>query len=94
MAFDDGYKVVAAAGTAEVLSTNTSICAEVTVVAHLSNTSIVNVGDSGVIAATGATHRGIPLAAGDAVTWHHVAPSALWIDSRVNGEGVTFVWST
>jgi hypothetical protein len=94
MAFDDGYTVVTTAATRVVLSTNTSICKDVTVVALTSNTNQVNVGDVGVVAATGATQRGIPLLAGDSVTFHHVAPSDLYIDSRVDGEGVTYLWST
>jgi hypothetical protein len=92
-AFNDAYKVVTSAGTAVALSTDTSIVKDVTVIALTSNTTQINVGDSGVIAATGATERGIPLLAGDSATFHHVALSELYIDSRTNGEGCTFVWT-
>jgi hypothetical protein len=92
-AFNDGYKVVTSAGTAVALSTDTSIVKEVTVIALDTNTTQINVGDSGVIAATGATHRGVGLLALDAVTFKHVALSELYIDSRTNGEGCTFVWT-
>jgi hypothetical protein len=94
MAFNDGYKVVTTAGTRVALETDTSIVKEVTVIALLSNTSVVNVGDVGVVAATGATHRGAPLLSGDAVTFRHVALSDLYIDSRVDGEGVTYIYGS
>lgn len=93
MAFDDGRTVVTSAGTRVQLSSTSTPASEVTVIALTSNTSQVNVGDVGVVAATGATERGIPLMAGDSVTLRRVDLSRVYIDSRVNGEGVTYVWS-
>lgn len=90
--FEDGYKVVTTAGTEVQLTTTSTPCSWVTVIALTSNTSQVSVGDSGVVAATGATERGVPLFAGDSVTLPVNDVSKVYIDSRVNGEGVTYLY--
>ena len=92
MSFDDGRTVVAAAGTRVQLTTASTPCSWVTVVALTGNTGQVNVGDIGVVAAAGATERGVPLLAGDSVTLPVRDASSLWLDSRVNGEGVTYLY--
>jgi hypothetical protein len=85
--------VVTTAGTRVQLTTNTSVVKEVTLVSLSSNTGQVNVGDIGVVAATGATERGMPLLnPGDSVTFRNVTLSDLYLDSRVNGEGVTYMY--
>lgn len=92
MAFDDGYKVVTTAGTRVQISTTSTPAAWLTVCALSSNTGQVNVGDVGVVAATGATERGIPLLARESITVYNVDLSKVYIDSRVNGEGVTYLY--
>lgn len=91
MAFDDGRTTVTTAGTRVAIAASTpySWC---TVIALTSNTGQVNVGDIGVVAATGSTERGVPLLAGDSVTVYHGNLATLYIDSRVNGEGVTYLY--
>lgn len=92
MAFDDGYKEVAAAGTAEPLSANNTPVSWVTIIAFPSNTQLIAIGDADVTAATGATYRGVGLMPNDWVTLEHVNLANVFIDSRVNDEGATFLF--
>lgn len=92
MPFDDGQKVVTTAGTRVPVSTTATKCSFLTLIALTSNTLQVNVGDVGVVAATGSTQRGVPLLPGDSVTLYHVDLSTTYIDSRADGEGVTYLW--
>lgn len=92
MAFDDSRTTVTTAGTRVQLQSASAPVAWVTVIALTSNTGQVNLGDIGVVAATGSTERGIPLLAGDSVTLEHVDLSKIYIDSRVSGEGVTYLY--
>lgn len=92
MAFGFGRTNVTTAGTRVALSADTSVVAEVTIISLTENTSQVNVGDISVVAATGSTQRGVPLLAGDSVTFRRVDMSKIYVDSRVNGEGVTYVY--
>lgn len=84
----EGRKVVASAGTAEALGTSTEI-KEVILTAEISNTNIVCVGGSGVIAAE-ATREGTPLYPGDSMTINTSNLANVYIDSMVDGEGVTY----
>lgn len=92
MAFDDGRTVVTTAGTRVQLSSTSTPASWVTVIALSSNTNQVNVGDVGVVAATGTTERGVPLLPMDSVTFKNVNLANMYIDSRVNGEGVTYLY--
>lgn len=94
MPFDDGRQVVASAGTRVALTSTSTPCSWVMVIALTSNTMQVNVGDNGVVAATGATERGVPLSAGDSVVLPVNDASKVFIDSRVNGEGVTYLYGS
>lgn len=94
MPYNDGRTNVTTAGTRVQLSSDTAQVSEVTVISLTENTQQVNVGDISVVAATGSTQRGIPLMPGDAVTFRRVKLSDLYVDSRVNGEGVTYFWGT
>lgn len=85
----DGRKVVAAAGTAEALSSSSIRCRHVDVTAETDNTGLVVTGGSTVVAAL-ATRRGTPLNAGDTHTLYEVDLSEVFIDSTVSGDGVTF----
>lgn len=86
----DGRKVVAAAGTAEALATTTAI-KSVVVTAETDNTGIIAVGGSGVVAAL-ATRRGTPLSAGESIALDIDDLADVFIDSTVNGDGVTYTY--
>ena len=88
----DGRKVVAAAGTAETLVASSTPCREVTITAETDNTGVIAVGASTVVAALG-TRRGTPLLAGDSDNQGVVDLALVFIDSTVNGDGVTFRYS-
>lgn len=85
---DEGRKVVAAAGTAVVLGASTTI-KEVLITAELNNTGVMCVGGSGVIAAE-ATREGTPLEAGESMRIVTSDLANVYIDSTVNGDGVTY----
>lgn len=83
-------KTVAAAGTAEVLTSETySGKVSLAITAETDNTGYIAVGGSEVVAAL-ATRTGIPLAAGDTVTLDEL-PQEVFIDATVSGDGVTFL---
>jgi hypothetical protein len=86
---DDNRKVVATAGTAEALAVSSSI-ESVTIQAELTNTDVIVIGGINVVAAE-PTRRGIALEAGDTITIDIDDPSKIYLDSVVNGEGVTFI---
>lgn len=88
---NDGRTVVTTAGTRVVLATDTP-CQWVTVIAATSNTGQINVGDVSVVAATGSTERGVPLLAGDSATLEVHNLNTVWLDSRVSGEAVTYLY--
>lgn len=86
----DGSKNVTTAGTAVTLGSSTS-CKAITITARLSNTGIISVGGSTVVAASG-SRRGTPLGAGDSITLEINDISLVYIDATVSGEGVTFTY--
>lgn len=85
---DEGRKVVAAAGTAVVLGVSTTI-KEVLITSELNNTGVMCVGGSGVIAAE-STREGTPLEAGESMRIVTSNLANVYIDSTVNGDGVTY----
>lgn len=85
-----GVKVVAAAGTDEVLAPSTA-CKWVMIQAQTDNTSKVAVGASGVDA-TVATGNGILLDPGDVVTIPCDNLRDVYVDALVSGEGVRYVY--
>lgn len=87
----DGRKVVATAGTAEALATSTS-CKSVTITAETDNTGVISVGGSTVVAAL-ATRRGTPLNAGDSMSIGINDLSKIYLDTTVNGDGVTYTYT-
>lgn len=87
----DGRKVVATAGTAERLASATR-CRSVAITAETDNTGVVVVGGSTVVAAL-ATRRGVPLEAGQSVSFDVNDLSSVWLDVTVNGEGVSFLFT-
>lgn len=86
----DGRKVVASAGTAEAIAASTT-ATRVIITAETDNTDLVVVGRSTVVAALG-TRQGIPLSPGQTIELNVSNLSNVYIDSLVNGEGVTFVY--
>lgn len=93
--FFDGRATVASGGTAVQVSTSSVPFTKVTITAETDNTGIITVGASTVVASL-ATRRGAPLSAGDSVTieakgQEHGNLTNLYIDTTVNGDGVTFV---
>lgn len=87
----DGRKTVATAGTRERIVAVNTPCEKVTIMALLSNTDYVVVGDVTVIASA-STRRGIPLSAGVSITLDVQDLYALYLDAVVSGEGVTFLY--
>lgn len=76
---------VTTAGTR--VQTASNACKSVTVKAKLANTGIIYVGGSGVTSA-----NGFQLAAGDTVSFDISNTNLIYIDSSVNGEGISFVF--
>lgn len=87
-----GRKVVTTAGTAVALASSTT-CKWVAITAETDNTSTIVIGDSGVIASL-STREGVPLGAGDSIVIPIDNLADVYIDSLVNGEGVTFLYGT
>jgi hypothetical protein len=85
----NGRKSLAAAGTAEAIRAALA-CKWVQVTALVTNTQQVNVGGAGVLAASG-TSTGTPLQPGDTLTIPVNDAAKIFVDSRVSGEGVSFV---
>lgn len=88
----DGRKTVTTAGTAVALAASTA-CKWVCATALPSNTDKVAVGTSTVLAATGSS-RGFVLAPGQAASFEAANLANVYVDSRVNGEGVAFAYGT
>lgn len=86
----DGRKTVTTAATAEKIIAAVTPCKRVDIVAETDNTGIIVVGASTVVAALG-TRRGVPLNKGDFYSVEIDDASKLYIDSTVNGDGVSFV---
>jgi hypothetical protein len=89
-------KSVTTAGTAVRLAASTTPAIWVAVQAKTTNTGVICVGGSDVLAAT---KNGTCLTAGQAVLFAQIPGiqydlNTIWIDSTVNGEGVgvTYVW--
>lgn len=87
----DGRQVVTTAGTAVQLSATSIRCKKLTIMALIANTGYVVVGASTVIASA-STRRGIPLSAGSSITLDVDDLDNVWIDSEVNGEGVSYIY--
>jgi len=86
----DGRKVVTTAGTAVALGSTTAI-KKIYVQAETDNTGVIVIGASTVVASL-STRRGIALNAGDSIEIDIDDLADLFIDSTVNGDGVTFTY--
>lgn len=83
----DGRQVVTTAGTA-VRLTSAAVNA-IAITAETDNTGTIVVGGSTVVAAL-ATRRGTPLSAGQTYAVDTDDIADIYIDSTVNGDGVTY----
>lgn len=90
-AIGDGRKIVTTAGTRVALAASTE-CKKVNIQAESDNTGAIVVGGANVIASL-ATRRGTVLEAGDSIEIEIDDLSKIYIDSTVNGDGVTFTYS-
>lgn len=88
-----GNKDIAAAGTAETLASSRTTCAWILVQAKSKNTGMIYVGGDNV-----SSSNGVQLAAFDSVMLPPIADveaydlALTYVDSEVNGEGVTFTY--
>jgi hypothetical protein len=86
----DGRKTVTTGGTAEALASSTSI-KSVVITAETDNTGVIVVGGSTVVAALG-TRRGTPLSAGESLSLEIDNLADVYLDTTVNGDGVTYTY--
>lgn len=87
----NGRKTVTTAGTPVALAASSTPCSSVVITALHSNTGIVCVGGTGVVAASG-TRTGIPLSVGQSVSLPASDIAHVFVDSVVDGEGVAFCY--
>jgi hypothetical protein len=84
-----GRKSVTTAGTAVALG-DQQIAAPLAVKANTANTGFIYIGNDG--AGDVSSSNGFSLAAGDVIIFEHVSNlSSIYIDSAVNGEGVSWL---
>ena len=89
MATLSGKKTVTAAGTAVPLSAGLVVNGPVMVKALAGNTGAVYIGN---VAGDVDSTNGLALAAGEVVVFNQVGDLMhIWLDSAVNGEGVTWI---
>jgi hypothetical protein len=89
MAIISGQLAITAHGTAEALADSRQVNCAVMVKALTTNTDLVYVGQ---VTGDVDSSNGMPLAAGDALIFSNVGNLAeLWVDSAVDGEGVSWL---
>lgn len=88
----DGRKTVATTGTELQLTSTPTRIRSLIITAETDNTGVIVVGGSTVVADL-ATRRGTPLNAGESVSLDVDDLSKVWIDTTVNGDGVTFTYT-
>ncbi len=89
-AITSGRKAVTTAGTEVQLSTTATDGTEIHICAFSTNTDNVVIGGSDVVAAEG-TQKGISLAANEKYVLVFNDASKIYVDSVVNGEGVSYI---
>lgn len=82
-------KTVTTHGTAVALLSSQTEAKRVDVSALTTNTNLVYVGNSSVLATAG-SEKGVPLFAGNTYTFYVTDVSLIYVDSLVDGEGVAF----
>jgi hypothetical protein len=87
-----GRVVVTTTGTAVQVSTANTPCFGIEITAESDNTGLIVVGCVSVVAAI-ATRKGIPMGASDVYTTYDVDNlNKIYLDSTVNGDGVTYAY--
>lgn len=89
----NGRASVTTPGTPVSIVGSSTPCKWVTVTARTSNAQQINVGGTGVLATSGST-TGIPLTAGQSVTFPVSNANLVYIDARAAGEGVDYLVGT
>lgn len=89
---NDGRKTVTTAGTRERLVASSTPAIQVIITAEEDNTGRVVVGGGNVVAALG-SRRGIPLGPGDGITLDMPDLYNIYLDTTVDGDGVTFLYT-
>lgn len=84
-----GRKIVTTAGTAVALADSVTRCENIVITAESDNTGIISVGDANVVAAEG-SQQGVILTPLGSIRVKVADLSKIYIDSTVNGDGVTF----
>lgn len=87
-AVQHGQKAVTTAGTQVALAASTGLASGVNVKALVGNSGVIYVGGSAV-----SSVNGFVLAAGEEVFIEVGNLATVWIDSAVNGEGVSYIGS-
>jgi hypothetical protein len=86
-----GRQTIKEAGKPVQLSTTTTGCNWVAITAETDNTGIITIGGSGVVAKL-EERKGLPLEKGDSTTIPVGDLAQVYIDTTVNGDGVTFIY--
>ena len=86
-----GRKTVTTAGTAERITSSAFSIQKIVITAETDNTGVIVVGDANVVASL-STRQGIPLSAGQSITLLLSDLSKVWLDTTVNGDGVTYLY--
>jgi len=81
-----GVKAVTTAGTAECIVASSTACKSVIITALVGNTGVIYVGDSAV----SVSNPGTPIYAGGSIAVDIDDLDNIYIDSSVNGEGVSY----
>jgi len=84
-----GRATVTTAGTAVQINSTRTDVKRLDIMAETDNVGFIAVGDVNVVAAEG-TQQGIVLSAGQSYTFHVTDRSLIYIDSTLDGEGVTY----
>ena len=87
----DNRQTVTTGGTAVQLSSTSVACRQVVITAETDNTGYIVVGASTVVASL-STRRGCPLAAGDSLVLNMTNLNQIYLDTTVNGDGVTYLY--
>lgn len=89
----DGRKTVTTATTRETLVAASTPAKLVIITAETDNTGVIAIGGSTVVALL-ATRQGTPLLAGDSVLLECDDLLDIYLDTTVNGDGVTYTYLT
>ncbi len=84
-----GNKSVTTAGTPVALAAVSTEVKRLDVTANYTNTDMVTIGGSGVVGAASG-RKGVPIAPGNTYTFFVSDLAQVYIDSVVNGEGISY----